>query len=108
MGDPRLPAPRPRWPRSSRPGWKGGRCRRAVRGGDDHLAYRRDRRRARGEVRGVACAAIAARTGQPCRVAALTGSDYCLAHDPATRPLEERLADARARSPRNKPRQEPA
>ncbi len=85
--------------------WKGGRCVRANRGSADHLEYRRDRRRRIGEVRGVACSAVAARSGEACKRSALTGSAFCIAHDPARRvDVEERLAEARARSPRCQPK----
>lgn len=81
---------------------KHGRARRKpYRDDADHAAYRRERRRETGEVRGVTCAGVHTqypRLGEPCANWALGDSDYCRTHDPryAERVALD-LADARRR-----------
>lgn len=71
--------------------------------------HRHKLRVARGEIRGVRCAAVKDRpgkgNGEPCRVAALAGEIYCAAHHP-DRAAERaaRLADARRRTAREQRR----
>lgn len=66
---------------------KHGRARRNAKVTDleDYNAYRREQRRATGEVRGVTCAGVRTqhpRKGSPCSLMALRDSDYCRTHDP--------------------------
>jgi hypothetical protein len=70
--------------------------------GESEAAHTRRLRIARGEIRGVQCAAVKTRygrgRGEQCSLPALTGRNYCWAHDPEREEERQRiLADARSR-----------
>lgn len=74
---------------------------RPPKGTPEYAAHRAAQRRARGEVRGVPCAATTKR-GTPCANAALAGGEFCTTHEPARQEaMLAKLADARARSRRS-------
>lgn len=72
-----------------------------ARRGNVDKRHRAALRRRRGEVRGVICAGVRQNypgKGDPCKRAALAGSDFCYQHDPARRAeVADNLRAARAR-----------